>query len=224
MTYYDWDYRETEIIDFWINQRDNTRTALVPFETEPEQGTNLSSTVSGEVNIPPSIGDTVSVDPASLTGEGGTEMEIDDDAPASSDGLSDDTPSAWEFGHLDEIVMVPPRPIFRVIREDDEDEDEDSWTKVLEERYSPKAMAYALFSLVGPHLSPQARARKYQDGRHGINVRGSFCLGVEAGDIFDLDVLIDNRDGGVVPDAWRGPREEEEKDRWWSKLEARQWF
>jgi len=47
-------------------------------------------------------------------------------------------------------------------------------------------------------------------------------LGVESGDIFDLDLRVDEK--GVVPGSWVGPREEGEKSRWWGKLERRQWF
>jgi hypothetical protein len=151
-------------------------------------------------------------------------MDIDLDAvdPALDESahLDDEPPSAWEFGHLSSIAVIPPEPVVHVIRE----ADEHGWEIALQERYSPKAMAHAVFDLVGSHLSLQARSKKYADGRHGVNVRGSFCLGVETGDIFDLDVLIDEREDGVVPGAWKGPREEGEKDRFWSKLEGRQWF
>jgi hypothetical protein len=88
------------------------------------------------------------------------------------------------------------------------------WQDALERLYSPSALASAVFKLVAPHLAPAARARC-------VNVRASFCLGVETGDIFDLDVDIDNAE---QPKWWNGPREEGEKERWWNKLESRQWF
>jgi hypothetical protein len=88
------------------------------------------------------------------------------------------------------------------------------WQEALERLYSPSALADAVFKLISPHLAPTARAA-------GVDVRASFCIGVETGDIFDLDVAIDD---AQQPKSWNGPREEGEGERWWGKLEARQWF
>jgi hypothetical protein len=168
MTYFDWDYRALEIIEYWISQRESSSTAIVSIDH------------------------------------------------------TDDTPTEWEFGHLGEIARDP----FEDVVDDNPMmiDDENAWAIALKERYSPKAMSYAIYDLVGPHLSMQARSKRYADGRNGVKVRGSFCLSAETEDIFDLDVLIDERDGGVVPNAWKGPREEGEKERWRGKMEARQWF
>jgi hypothetical protein len=94
------------------------------------------------------------------------------------------------------------------------------WEHALQTLYSPRALANGVFTMLEPHLSPQARARKHADGQRGINIRASFMLGVESGDIFDLDMCVD--EVGIVEEALKGPREEAE--RFWEKLERRLWF
>ncbi|KAF2435631.1 hypothetical protein EJ08DRAFT_625056 [Tothia fuscella] len=88
------------------------------------------------------------------------------------------------------------------------------WHEALHRVYSPLSLATRAHRLIAPHLAPEARAR-------GVDVRISFCLGVETTDIFDFNMVIDNDD---EPKSLNGPREEGEHDRWWGKLEARQWF
>jgi hypothetical protein len=217
MTYFDWDYRELEIVEYWISQRESTSTAVVPFNEEAQE-------VTDRVEQPAHVLESASaVDPPSASDNVEMEMDISGVSPASFDpDLVDDTTFAWEFGHLGEIAYSPPEPI--VDDESVEADDGNAWAIALQERYSPKVMAHAVYDLVGPHLSMQARSKKYADGRNGVNVRGSFCLGADTGDIFDLDVLIDDREGGVVPGAWKGPREEGEKERWRGKMDGRQWF
>ena len=64
--------------------------------------------------------------------------------------------------------------------EDPEDEDyPNAWETALRERFSPEALARGVYDILGPHLSLQARKK-------GVQFRASFCLGVEAGDIFDV--------------------------------------
>lgn len=88
------------------------------------------------------------------------------------------------------------------------------WQDTLQRLYSPSALARGVHKLIAPHLAPAARER-------GVDVRISFCIGVETTDIFDFDVVISSDD---QPQSWTGPREEGEKERWWGKLNARQWF
>ncbi|KAF2709592.1 hypothetical protein K504DRAFT_467562 [Pleomassaria siparia CBS 279.74] len=95
------------------------------------------------------------------------------------------------------------------------------WAVALKTQFTPSALAYRVAADMGPHLSPEAKAR-----RGGVRVRASFCLGSRGGrrhanDIFDLDIRI-GRENQVL--EFTGPREEGEPGRWWSKLEARRWF
>ncbi len=95
------------------------------------------------------------------------------------------------------------------------------WAVALKTRFSPSALAYRVARDIGPYLSPVAKERP-----GGVRVRASFCLGVKeesriANDIFDLDICI-GKDDQVL--EFIGPREEGEKGRWWTKLEARRWF
>lgn len=94
------------------------------------------------------------------------------------------------------------------------------WEHALQTLYTPRALATGVHNILAPHLSPQARRRRHNDGRRGVNIRASFMLGAETGDIFDLDMFVDER--GLVENSLKGPREEGE--RMWEKLERRLWF
>lgn len=124
--------------------------------------------------------------------------------------------TALTIARLDSVLPTgtPPTIAYQTGETDIDAREINPWQDALERLYSPSALATAVFKLVAPHLAPAARAA-------GVNVRASFCIGVETGDIFDLDVAINNDDR---PKSWKGPREEGEKERWWGKLEARQWF
>jgi hypothetical protein len=45
-------------------------------------------------------------------------------------------------------------------------------------------------------------------------------MGIECGDVFDMEVRMGTN--GVL--GFRGPREEGERDRWFGKLNAREYF
>lgn len=94
------------------------------------------------------------------------------------------------------------------------------WECALQTLYTPRALASGVHNILAPHLSPQARRRRHDDGQRGVNIRASFMLGAETGDIFDLDMYVD--EGGIVEETLKGPREEGE--RFWEKLERRLWF
>lgn len=95
------------------------------------------------------------------------------------------------------------------------------WAVALKTQFSPSALAYRVARDIGPYLSPVAKERP-----GGVKVRASFCLGAKldgrsAKNTFDLDLRIGSADQVL---EFVGPREEEEKGRWWDKLEARRWF
>jgi hypothetical protein len=94
------------------------------------------------------------------------------------------------------------------------------WEHALQNLYSPRALAGGVFTMLKSHLSAQARSKRYADGQRGVNIRTSFMLGVDSGDIFDLDMCVD--EDGIVEETLQGPREEAE--RFWEKLERRLWF
>jgi hypothetical protein len=94
------------------------------------------------------------------------------------------------------------------------------WEHALQTLYSPRALAGGVFAMLRSHLSAQARSKRYSDGQRGVNIRTSFMLGVDSGDIFDLDMCVD--EDGIVEETLQGPREE--ADRFWEKLERRLWF
>ncbi|KAE9974680.1 hypothetical protein EG328_003692 [Venturia inaequalis] len=94
------------------------------------------------------------------------------------------------------------------------------WQYALQTLYTPRALATGVHNILAPHLSPQARMRRHNDGQRGVNIRASFMLGAETGDIFDLDMFVD--EVGIVEETLKGPREEGE--RFWEKLERRLWF
>lgn len=82
-------------------------------------------------------------------------------------------------------------------------------------------MAAALHKILGPHLSPRAKARKDANGKNiGVYVRASYCIGVEQEDIFDFDAWI----GEKGPLKCWSVRSEGNTSRYWDKLERRLWF
>lgn len=94
------------------------------------------------------------------------------------------------------------------------------WEYALQTLYAPRALATGVYDLLASNLSAQARRRKHDDGQRGVNIRASFMLGAETGDIFDLDMYVD--ENGVVEETLKGPREE--GARFWEKLDRRLWF
>lgn len=95
------------------------------------------------------------------------------------------------------------------------------WEVILRERFSPPAMAAAIHKLVGPHLSPRAKARTDANGKNvGVYVRASYCIGVDQEDIFDFDAWI----GEKGPLRCWPVRSEGNPFRYWDKLERRLWF
>jgi hypothetical protein len=180
LTFYEFDWHEADIIEYWLKQRDSVLTAAVP--TQPNDFQMLSQASGSSVTAMNNTSADPQLEPIGPNGAHQTDLPIRPNTP---------------------LDMTP-------------------WDKGLERYFAPSALANAVFDLLGPHLSPWARAAKHQDGNNGVKVRASFCLGVQSSDIFDLDVWIDEK--GVIPHSWKGPREEGEKERWWGKLKARQWF
>jgi hypothetical protein len=81
--------------------------------------------------------------------------------------------------------------------------------------YSGLALARQINDTLQPYLSPVALAKK-----GGINVRASFCLGTDCGDVFDLELGL-----GQYGILWfKTPREEGEPERWFGKLDSREYF
>ena len=81
--------------------------------------------------------------------------------------------------------------------------------------YSGLAIAQQVDETLRPYLSSIALGRK-----EGVSVRASFCMGADLADVFDMEVNMDKN--GVV--GFRGPREEGERDRWFGKLNTREYF
>lgn len=94
------------------------------------------------------------------------------------------------------------------------------WEYALQTFYTPRALAGGVSNILAPHLSPQARKRRHADGQRGVNIRANFMVGAETGDIFDLNMCVDEE--GIVEETLKGPRAE--AGRFWEKLERRLWF
>jgi hypothetical protein len=256
LTFFDFDWREAEIIDYWIDARDPNSMALMPV---PGQG--LPPTPP-----PPADASSVWETPDTVAGvtAGGTDAEGDTLMPDTANtvatewsntvsalaalsgnatGADDLMPDAMMAAVLgtgiiatmaqqdDENTIIPitsdnPDPATHQPPAPEQDPatappiatpETNPWEIELARKFSPQALSRGVYNIIGPHLSPSARAQK-----GGVQFRASFCLGVESGDIFDLDFNVDAK--GVVENSWVGPREESEKERWWGKLENRGWF
>lgn len=155
-----------------------------------------------------------------LTNQSSAPIDIPTPSPSNIQHDFAEFPSTFDWMNIAQEPFVPP--IYQQPLPTDEElnaevAEDESWETMLRERYSPLALAKGVNDILGPHLSHMARKR-------GVNMRASFCLGVESGDIFDLDFKVDERRGGVVEESLVGPREESESGRWWRKLEERAWF
>lgn len=217
VTFFDFDWREPEIIAYWMDKEDLNSTALVPVDLpvdlpEPVDAVSSAATDGAE--------DMSMTDTNDMNGVSYTSSTTSSAAAVGNHLIQLNSPLPGEGGlaPVDPSILAmpaaPTAPQPEITREN-------PWAVELRNKYSPTALAKGMYDIVGTHLSPQARARQHKRGR-GVNVRASFCLGVETGDIFDFDMMIDDK--GVVPGDWIGPRDEGEKGRWWAKLENRQWF
>jgi hypothetical protein len=110
-------------------------------------------------------------------------------------------------------VQTPePRPNHLVSISSGDPEPQDAMYRRL---YSGSALARQIDDTLRPYLSPVALAKK-----GGINIRASFCVGTDCGDVFDLELGLD-KDGIVW---FKTPREEGEPERWFGKLDSREYF
>lgn len=91
---------------------------------------------------------------------------------------------------------------------------ENTWAKVLVERFTPAKLAEKVADLLAPHLSKTAMARQ-----GGMVVRALFLLGGH--NIFELEVRMGPH-GEVV--SHKGPRAEVDAEKVNEKLEKRAWF
>lgn len=203
LTFFDFDWRELEIIKYWLDQQDGG-TALVVAETPPaEQGQSSTHGQQGDIDDGPTHDH---------------QMIVTWDWEEVG-GSTDETPNVTEgWGDLMELdepndVFITDPPILAP--------DVSSWEITLKERFSPPAMAKGMYEIFGPHLSPKAKARTDASGKKvGVEMRASFCIGVEQEDIFDFEAWL----GENGPLRWRGPRPEADMSRYWGKLERRLWF
>ncbi|KIW07993.1 uncharacterized protein PV09_01892 [Verruconis gallopava] len=243
LTFFDFDWREPEIIDYWVNARDPSSLALQP-EPEPAlppapptEAPSWEQMVSADVGLD-ADGDTSMQEASSLPVELSSTMNALAALSGDVNSGGNVTADAMMVAALSTGIVGPTQEQSNNVVPNDSDnsvptmhppdmENQDVTAPpvptpetnpldiALKQYISPPALSKGVYDILGPHLSPIAKA-------NGVRLRASFCLGVESGDIFDLDFDVDAN--GVVEGSWIGPREESERDRWWGKLENRGWF
>jgi hypothetical protein len=97
----------------------------------------------------------------------------------------------------------------------DGSEEEATHRERIKAEYGGAVLAMRVFDIMREYLSPTALRRQ-----GGVNIRASFCLGDITGDIFDLDVWMNDKQ--VI--RWIGPREEATPERAKTKLDSREYF
>jgi hypothetical protein len=122
------------------------------------------------------------------------------------------TPSQLDSAGTMRVQTPEPRPNHPASVSNDDLEPQDAMCRQL---YSGSALARQIDETLRPYLSPVALARK-----DGINIRASFCLGTDCGDVFDLELGM-GQDGILW---FKNPREEGEPERWFGKLDSREYF
>jgi len=225
LTYLDLDWREGEIIKYWLDIQ-SYGTAHAPVDqaaTEEEDARNLGDEQADEGQMQDDEANESLDEGDDSTAMQGVESPSNDDnanalslppiidasASAGADGSNDDE-MAMEADGADDATAAPaPTP------------EVSPWEATLTERFSPAAMAAGISKVFSAHLHEEAKARRDANKRNvGVHVRAGYAIGVEQEDIFDFDVWI----GTMGAVKWRGPRAEGDPGRWWGKLDSRLWF
>jgi hypothetical protein len=221
LTFFDFDWREPEIIDYWLDSREATSTALVavpePAPVEPPTWESMvaanTGTVDQDGDVPMAEQDASALAVGPVLGalsalNGNVDGAADDLNPdammaaalgtgllfATADGTIVPPTSTTIPPPPPQILHYAPAPPATDTDTDDDTVEQNPWESYLHKNFSAQALSNGVHKILGPHLSPIALS-----SAEGVQVRASFCLGVESGDIFDLDFLVRAERGGWGP-------------------------